>query len=81
MDPKRGKALDTNPGVGIPGRPWGHHTAAELKDGRVVDVDRGLVFDSREDWVAGTVKDPQSVRLDPKKHPYDIPEEIRKYLF
>ena len=49
MDPKRGKALDTYPGVGIPGRPWGHHTAAELKDGRVVDVDRGLVFDSRED--------------------------------
>ncbi len=33
--------------------------------GRVVDVDRGLVYETRDDWLSDTVKDPSSAYFDP----------------
>jgi RHS repeat-associated protein len=41
LDPKKGVLPP-----GIDG--WGSHSATELRDGRVVDVDRGIIFQNRE---------------------------------
>ena len=60
-------SLGTHPGIRPEDKPWYTHKAAELDDGRVVDVDRGIVYKDRDHWASETVTDPGSVVIDPEK--------------
>lgn len=70
MAPLRGNILDTKPGVAPP-KGWVSHHAAELGDNdhRVVDVDRGMIFQNRQQWLEHTLNNPKSVQVIPATLP------------
>jgi RHS repeat-associated protein len=52
--PNKKDKLPTLPGVAPEGG-WNTHTATELKDKRVVDVDRGIMYKDRDQWLEHTL--------------------------
>ncbi len=60
--------LSTHPGIRPEDKPWNTHKAAELDDGRVVDVDRGIIYNDRNHWASETVTDPGAIVITPGKN-------------
>jgi hypothetical protein len=56
--PGRAQTLDRWDGSG---KPWGHHSAAELPGGRVLDPDQNMAFNNRDDWARAHVATPPTI--------------------
>src|SRR4051794_10429344 len=58
------KQLDAWPGLAkTDSGNWQNHSAVKQDDGTIVDVDRGRVYPSEEEWAKDTVKDPTQVTM------------------